>query len=88
MKHLMRYLCGSAETVLVHMSAGTDRGIINAQADSGCHSTRKSTSCGPCGLIWWSGVLISSYARTQSTIVTSSAESEYYGACSAVASEA
>eukprot|EP00971_Amphidinium_carterae_P092720 1836176-Amphidinium_carterae.1 len=38
-------------------------------------------------MIWWSGVLISSYARTQSTIATSSAESEYYGAC-AVASEA
>eukprot|EP00971_Amphidinium_carterae_P203225 4032999-Amphidinium_carterae.1 len=41
-------------------------------------------------MIWWSGVLISSYpvcvARTQSTIATSSAESEYYGAC-AVASE-
>eukprot|EP00971_Amphidinium_carterae_P230759 4579392-Amphidinium_carterae.3 len=33
------------------------------------------------------GVLISSYARTQSTIATRSAESEYYGAC-ACASEA
>eukprot|EP00971_Amphidinium_carterae_P290538 5768643-Amphidinium_carterae.1 len=38
-------------------------------------------------MIWWNGVLISSYAHTQSTIATSSAESEYYGAC-AVASEA
>eukprot|EP00971_Amphidinium_carterae_P036364 714929-Amphidinium_carterae.1 len=38
-------------------------------------------------MILWSGVLISSYARTPSTIATSSAESEYYGAC-AVASEA
>eukprot|EP00971_Amphidinium_carterae_P067946 1344661-Amphidinium_carterae.1 len=83
----MRYLRGSTETVLVHMSAGTDRGTIKAQADSdwaGCHSTRKSTSC---GMIRWSGVLIPSYARNQSTIATSSAESEYYGAC-AVASEA
>eukprot|EP00971_Amphidinium_carterae_P098048 1939924-Amphidinium_carterae.1 len=82
----MRYLRGSTETVLVHMSERTERGIIKAQADSdwvGCHSTRKSTSC---DMIWWSGVLISSYARTQSTIATSSAESEYYGAC-AVASE-
>eukprot|EP00971_Amphidinium_carterae_P055398 1092030-Amphidinium_carterae.1 len=87
MKHLMRYLRGSTETVLVHTSETSDRSIIRAQADSdwaGCHSTRKSTSC---GMIWWSGVLISSYARTQSTIATSSAESEYYGAC-AVASEA
>eukprot|EP00971_Amphidinium_carterae_P006538 128866-Amphidinium_carterae.2 len=84
---LMRDLRGSTETVLVHMSERTERGIIKAQADSdwaGCHSTRKSTCC---GVIWWSGVLISSYARTQSTIATSSAESEYYGAC-AVASEA
>eukprot|EP00971_Amphidinium_carterae_P027391 539354-Amphidinium_carterae.1 len=86
----MRYLRGSTETVLVHTSESSDRSIIRAQADSdcnhwaGCHSTRKSTSC---GMIWWSGVLISSYARTQSTIATSSAESEYYGAC-AVASEA
>eukprot|EP00971_Amphidinium_carterae_P212729 4221755-Amphidinium_carterae.1 len=87
MKHLMRYLRGSTETVLVHVSESSDRGIIKAQADSdwaGCHATRKSTSC---GMIWWSGVLISSYARTQSTIATSSAESECYGAC-AVASEA
>eukprot|EP00971_Amphidinium_carterae_P112264 2223791-Amphidinium_carterae.1 len=56
MKHLMRYLRGSTETVLVHMSERTDRGVIKAQADSdlaGCHSTRKSTSC---GMIWWSGV--------------------------------
>eukprot|EP00971_Amphidinium_carterae_P144057 2854717-Amphidinium_carterae.1 len=92
MKHLMRYLRGSTETVLVHTTThladkSSDRGIIKAQADSdwaGCHTTRKSTSC---GMIWWSGVLISSYARTQSTIATSSAESEYYGAC-AVPSEA
>eukprot|EP00971_Amphidinium_carterae_P292825 5813573-Amphidinium_carterae.1 len=87
MRHLMRYLRGSTETVLVHMCAGTDRAIIKAQADSdwaGCHSTRKSTRC---GMIWWSGVLILSCARTQSTIATSFAESEYYGAC-AVASEA
>eukprot|EP00971_Amphidinium_carterae_P289654 5751209-Amphidinium_carterae.1 len=87
MKHLMRYLRGSTDTVLAHVSAGTDRGIMKAQADSdwaGCHSTRKSTSC---GMIWCSGVLISSYARAQSTIATSSAEREYYGAC-AVASEA
>eukprot|EP00971_Amphidinium_carterae_P330843 6464091-Amphidinium_carterae.1 len=58
------------------MSEWTERGIIKAQVDSdwaGCHSTRKSTNC---GMIWWSGVLISSYARTQSAI-----ESEYYGAC-------
>eukprot|EP00971_Amphidinium_carterae_P314742 6256478-Amphidinium_carterae.1 len=42
MKHLMRYLCGSTDTVLVHMSVGMDRSIIKAQADSdwaGCHST-------------------------------------------------
>eukprot|EP00971_Amphidinium_carterae_P317584 6313129-Amphidinium_carterae.2 len=87
MKHLVRYLRGSTDTVLVHMSERTEGGIIKAQADSdwaGCHGTRKSTSC---GMIWWSGVLISSYARAQSTIATSSAESEYYGAC-AVASEA
>eukprot|EP00971_Amphidinium_carterae_P229512 4553604-Amphidinium_carterae.3 len=87
MKHLMRYLRGSTDTVLVHMSERTERGVIEAQADSdwaGCHSTRKSTSC---GMIWWGGVLIASHARTQSTIATSSAESEYYGAC-AVASEA
>eukprot|EP00971_Amphidinium_carterae_P349479 6491037-Amphidinium_carterae.3 len=59
MKHLMRYLRGSTDAVLVHMSERTERGIIKAQADSdaGCHSTRKSTSC---GMIWWSGVLISS----------------------------
>eukprot|EP00971_Amphidinium_carterae_P200780 3984210-Amphidinium_carterae.1 len=92
MKHLMRYLRGSTETVLVHTTThwadkSSDRGIIKAQADSdreGCHTTRKSTSC---RMIWWSGVLIPSYARTQSTIATSSALSEYYGAC-AVASEA
>eukprot|EP00971_Amphidinium_carterae_P260588 5170226-Amphidinium_carterae.1 len=87
----MRYLRGSTETVLVHMSVGTDRGIIKAQAGSdwaGCHNTRKSRrKSTSCGMIWWSGVLISSYARTQSTMATSSAESEYYGAC-AVASEA
>eukprot|EP00971_Amphidinium_carterae_P030772 605459-Amphidinium_carterae.1 len=74
MKHLMRYLRGSTETVLVHMSERTETGVIKAQADSdwaGCHSTRKTTSC---GMIWWSGVLITSYARTQSTIATSSAE--------------
>eukprot|EP00971_Amphidinium_carterae_P049290 971497-Amphidinium_carterae.1 len=77
MKHLMRYLRGSTETVLVHMSERTERGIIKAQADSvwvRCHSTRKSTSC---GMIWWSGVLISSYCRTQSTIATSAAESDH-----------
>eukprot|EP00971_Amphidinium_carterae_P287947 5716097-Amphidinium_carterae.1 len=63
------------------------RRVIRAQADSdwaGYHDTRKSTSC---GMIWWGGVLITSYARTQSTIATRSAESEYYGAC-ACASEA
>eukprot|EP00971_Amphidinium_carterae_P350901 6491800-Amphidinium_carterae.2 len=75
MKHLMRYLRGSTETVLVHMPERTKRGIIKAQADSdwaGCHSTRKSTSC---GMIWWSGVLISSYARTQSASTAISMES-------------
>eukprot|EP00971_Amphidinium_carterae_P349578 6491090-Amphidinium_carterae.1 len=90
MKHVMRYIHGCSETVLVHVSKRTARGVLRAQADSdwaGCRSTRRSTSC---GMIWWSGVLISSYARTQrlqSTIATSSAESEYYGAC-ACASEA
>eukprot|EP00971_Amphidinium_carterae_P153592 3045139-Amphidinium_carterae.1 len=61
--------------------------LTRAQADSDwarCQSTRRSTSC---GMIWWGGVLITSYARTQSTIATSSAESEYYGVC-ACASDA
>eukprot|EP00971_Amphidinium_carterae_P135450 2683849-Amphidinium_carterae.1 len=55
MKHLMRYLRGSTETVLVHVSESSERGTMKAQADSdwaGYHTTRKSTSC---GMIWWSG---------------------------------
>eukprot|EP00971_Amphidinium_carterae_P017960 354055-Amphidinium_carterae.1 len=55
MKHLIRYLRGSTKTVLVHVSESSERGTIKAQADSdwaGCHTTRKSTSC---GMIWWSG---------------------------------
>eukprot|EP00971_Amphidinium_carterae_P348804 6490679-Amphidinium_carterae.1 len=92
MKHLMRYIRGSSETVLVHMADGAQRKVIRAQADSdwaGCQlsantHTRRSTSC---GMIWWRDVLITSFARTQSTIATSSAESKYYGAC-ACASEA
>eukprot|EP00971_Amphidinium_carterae_P069531 1375712-Amphidinium_carterae.2 len=38
-------------------------------------------------MFWWGGVLIHSLVRTQITIATSSAESEYYGVC-ACASEA
>eukprot|EP00971_Amphidinium_carterae_P348870 6490715-Amphidinium_carterae.1 len=38
-------------------------------------------------MIWWGGVLITSFVRTQSTIATSLAEGECYGAC-ACASEA
>eukprot|EP00971_Amphidinium_carterae_P268620 5329033-Amphidinium_carterae.2 len=75
-----------SETVLVHVSERTAKGALRAQADSdwaGCHSTPEHS----CGMIWWGGVLISAYARTQSTIATSSAESECYGAC-ACASEA
>eukprot|EP00971_Amphidinium_carterae_P253562 5034182-Amphidinium_carterae.1 len=34
MKHLMRYLRGSTETVLVHVSESSERGTIKAQADS------------------------------------------------------
>eukprot|EP00971_Amphidinium_carterae_P205518 4078773-Amphidinium_carterae.1 len=34
MKHLMRYLRGSTETVLVHVSESPERGTIKAQADS------------------------------------------------------
>eukprot|EP00971_Amphidinium_carterae_P014412 284679-Amphidinium_carterae.2 len=69
------------------MAEEASRRVIRVQADSdwaGCHNTRSSTSC---GMIWWGGVLITSYARTQSTIATSSVESEYYGA-RACASEA
>eukprot|EP00971_Amphidinium_carterae_P079273 1568550-Amphidinium_carterae.2 len=58
---------------------GTGRFRLNRMPKPG-----RSTSC---GLIWWGVVLISSYARTQSTIATSSAESEYYRACTC-ASEA
>eukprot|EP00971_Amphidinium_carterae_P019581 385644-Amphidinium_carterae.1 len=77
MKHLMRYIRGCSETVLAHVPDKALRGVIRAQADSdwaGCHDTS-------CGIIWWGGVIITSFARTQSTIATSSAESEYYGAC-------
>eukprot|EP00971_Amphidinium_carterae_P060977 1206902-Amphidinium_carterae.2 len=69
------------------MAGDAQRKVIRAQADSdwaGCQHTCRSTSC---GMIWWGGVLITSFARTQSTIATSFAESEYYGAC-ACASEA
>eukprot|EP00971_Amphidinium_carterae_P259763 5154068-Amphidinium_carterae.2 len=58
-------------------------GVLRAQADSdwaGCKTTRRSTSC---GMIRWGGAFISSYAHTQSTIATSSAESEYHGASAA-----
>eukprot|EP00971_Amphidinium_carterae_P189805 3767446-Amphidinium_carterae.1 len=87
MKHLMRYLRGGSETVLVHVPKTATKGVFRAQVDSdqaGCQNMRRSTSC---GVIWWVSVLITSYSRTQSTIATSSAESEYYGAC-ACASEA
>eukprot|EP00971_Amphidinium_carterae_P236060 4685016-Amphidinium_carterae.1 len=60
---------GLAKTVLVHMPETAMKGVSRAV---------QSTSC---GMIWWGCVLISSYARTQSTIATSSVESEYYGAC-------
>eukprot|EP00971_Amphidinium_carterae_P032413 638353-Amphidinium_carterae.2 len=53
MKHLMRYLRSSSETVLVHVSETTAKGVLRAQADShwaGCQNTRRSTSC---GMIWW-----------------------------------
>eukprot|EP00971_Amphidinium_carterae_P239260 4749684-Amphidinium_carterae.1 len=87
LKHLTRYLRGRSETVLVQVPETAMKEILRAQADSdwaGCQSTRRSISC---GMIWWGGVLISSYSRTQSTIATSSAESDYNGAC-ACASEA
>eukprot|EP00971_Amphidinium_carterae_P113651 2251977-Amphidinium_carterae.1 len=52
------------ETVLVHVPETAMRGILRAQADAdwaGCQSTCRSTSC---GMTWWGGFLISSYART------------------------
>eukprot|EP00971_Amphidinium_carterae_P151512 3003792-Amphidinium_carterae.3 len=67
-RNLMRYLRGSSETVLVPVSERTAREVLRAQADSdwaGSHNTRRGTSC---GMIWWGGVLISSYAWTHSTI--------------------
>eukprot|EP00971_Amphidinium_carterae_P321338 6386830-Amphidinium_carterae.2 len=39
---------GSSETVLVHVSERTARGVLRAPADSdwaGCHNTRRSASC-------------------------------------------
>eukprot|EP00971_Amphidinium_carterae_P350178 6491419-Amphidinium_carterae.1 len=88
MKHLLRYIQSTKDVVLVHRYSGIKaENAITAQADSdwaGCRKSRKSTSC---GLLWWSGILVSSYCRTQSTIATSSPESEYYGACQ-VAAEA
>eukprot|EP00971_Amphidinium_carterae_P058025 1147590-Amphidinium_carterae.1 len=57
LKHLMRYLQGSSETVLVtqlvQIEDDAQRKVIRAQADSdwaGCQHTRRSTSC---GMIWW-----------------------------------
>eukprot|EP00971_Amphidinium_carterae_P336782 6473325-Amphidinium_carterae.5 len=72
---------------MVHVPEAALKGVLRAQADSdwaGCKTTHCSTSC---GMIWRGGVLISSYARTQSTIATSSAESEYYGACACASEE-
>eukprot|EP00971_Amphidinium_carterae_P215282 4272521-Amphidinium_carterae.1 len=83
LKHLLRYLRGCPDLVLIHRCGDApDASIIRAQCDSdwaGNRRSRRSTTS--CGFVWWSNVLVCSFARTQSVVATSSPESEYYGAC-------
>ena len=79
LKHTLRYLRGTLDLVMVHKING-DPKLPKGATDSdwaGCAETRKSTCC---GVVHWMGVVILSYARTESVLAQSSPEAEYLGA--------
>ncbi len=85
MKRYVRYLKGHGDSQLILQADGREQHRLQGYTDTdwaGCIGSRKSTSC---GLIFWSGVLIHQYSRTQSVIALSSPEAEYYGCCGCTA---
>jgi hypothetical protein len=85
LKRAVRYLSGTENMALHLETNGKTMETAEAWADAdwaGCKASRRSTSC---GIICVSGVIITSYSRTQSVVALSSAESELYAQSAAAA---
>ena len=83
LKHLVRYLAGTS-SVGLWFPAGGRATELTATSDSNwanCAATRRSTSC---GIVACAGCCLFSFARRQSLVSLSSAEAEFYAACSAI----
>ena len=78
LKHTLRYLVGTKDLAMVHKTDGETR-FLNGSSDTdwaGCAKTRKTTCC---GVVRWCGVILLSFARTESVLAQSSPEAEYLG---------
>jgi hypothetical protein len=89
LKRLGRYLLGTIETELLYVmpagSSAAEEVPLEIFVDSdwaGCKATRRSTSG---GLVRVGGCLMASWSRVQASVACSSAEAEYYAACTGAA---
>ena len=86
--HLLRYLLGTLDECIHLQPEKNNKYILTAYTDAdlgGCVSSRKSTSG---GCISINGSIVHSWAKQQSTVADSSAESEFIGmvqACKEIA---
>ena len=84
LKRLVRFLVGRPRLVWFYpMQPSSNRCNTFVDTDyGGCHTTRRSTSCGS---MMHGGHLIKHWATTQSTVALSSAEAELTGICKGAA---
>ena len=82
MKRVLRYLRGTVSAEMHLEARDADETIhVVTDADWAANADRRSTSG---GTLWWHGMLLGAWSRTQATIAQSSCESELVSLCTGV----